>query len=107
MVRKSGMLFAASTRKAMSSWSRWAIRADFDTGERGRPEEAPYHTPVFVLTNEKRDPWVRPGGTAFFFVNNGPERALELAREAAGDCDIHISGGADVIQQYLRLGVTE
>ena len=83
-----------------------------DTGERGRPEEAPYHTPVFVLTHEKRDPWVRPGGTrpggtAFFFVNNGPERALELAREAAGDCDIRISGGADVIQQYLRLGVIE
>ena len=90
----------------MSSWSRLAIRADV-RHRRAWPEEAPHHTPVFVLTNEKRDPRVRPGGSAFFFVNNGPERALELAREAAGDCDIHISGGADVIQQYLRLGVTE
>ena len=28
MVRKSGVLFAANTRKAMSSWSRWAIRRE-------------------------------------------------------------------------------
>ena len=28
MVRKSGVLLAASTRKAMSSWSRWAIHRD-------------------------------------------------------------------------------
>ena len=31
MVRKSGVLFAASTRKAMSSWSRWAMRRDYAT----------------------------------------------------------------------------
>ena len=48
----------------------------FELGERMWPEEAPFHTPVYVLTREKRDPWVRPGGTTFFFVNDGPERAL-------------------------------
>ena len=31
MVRKSGVLFAANTRKAMSSWRRWAMRRDDDT----------------------------------------------------------------------------
>ena len=66
----------------------------FDGGERGWPEEAPFHTPVFVLTHEQREPWVRPGGTTFYFVQNGPECALELAREAAGERDIRISGGA-------------
>src|SRR3954463_4421925 len=35
----------------------------FDAGEQAWPEEAPFHTPVFVVTNEKRDPWERPGGT--------------------------------------------
>jgi dihydrofolate reductase len=35
----------------------------FDLGERAWPEEAPFHTPVFVVTHEKRDPWERPGGT--------------------------------------------
>lgn len=79
----------------------------FDQGEVAWPEEAPFHTPVYVLTNEKREPWVRPGGTTFHFVNDGPQRALALAREAAGTRDIRISGGADVIQQYLNLGLVD
>jgi len=79
----------------------------FDQGEVAWPEEAPFHTPVYVLTHEKREPWVRPGGTTFYFINDGPERALELARKSAGSRDIRISGGADVIQQYLNMGVVE
>lgn len=79
----------------------------FDGGERAWPEEAPFHTPVYVLTHEKREPWVRPGDTTFFFVNDGPERALELARKSAGTRDVRIAGGADVVQQYLRLGVID
>jgi dihydrofolate reductase len=79
----------------------------FEQGERSWPADAPFHTPVFVLTHEKREPWVRPGGTTFYFVNDGPEAALEQAREAAGRRDVRISGGANVIQQYLNLGVIE
>lgn len=79
----------------------------FEQGEISWPEEAPFHTPVYVLTNEKRDPWVRRGGTTFYFVNDGPARALELARAAAGDRDVRISGGANAIQQYLNMGVVE
>ena len=79
----------------------------FDQGEIAWPEEAPFRTPVYVLTNEKREPWARPGGTTFYFINDGPERALELARESAGSRDIRIAGGADVIQQYLNLGVVD
>jgi dihydrofolate reductase len=79
----------------------------FEQGERSWPEEAPFHTPVYVLTHHKREPWVRPGGTTFFFVNDGPESALEQAKAAAGGRDIRISGGANVIQQYLNLGVID
>ena len=79
----------------------------FDQGEVAWPEEAPFHTPVYVLTHEKREPWARPGGTTFWFINDGPERALELAREGAGSRDVRIAGGADVIQQYLSLGVVD
>jgi heme-degrading monooxygenase HmoA len=35
----------------------------FEQGERAWPEEAPFHTPVYVLTHEKREPWVRPGAS--------------------------------------------
>jgi len=79
----------------------------FDQGEASWSEDAPFHTPVYVLTHEKRESWVRPAGTTFHFINDGPEHALELARESAGSRDVRISGGADVIQQYLNLGVVE
>ena len=79
----------------------------FEQGERSWPENAPFHTPVYVLTHEKREPWARPGGTTFYFIKDGPERALESAQESAGGRDIRISGGAAVIQQYLNMGVID
>jgi dihydrofolate reductase len=50
---------------------------------------------------------VRPGGTTFYFINDGPERALKLARECAGSRDVRVAGGADVIQQYLTMDVVD
>jgi dihydrofolate reductase len=79
----------------------------FELGEAMWPEAAPFHTPVFVLTSQVRAPWVRPGGTTFYFVNDGIESALRQARAAAGDRDTRIAGGADVIQQYLRAGLVD
>jgi len=79
----------------------------FEGGERFWPEEAPFHTPVFVLTHEVREPWERPGGTTFYFVNDGIESALDRARAAAGDADIRIAGGANVIVQYLNAGLVD
>ncbi len=79
----------------------------FDGGERAWPEEAPFHTPVFVVTHTKRDPWQRPGGTTFHFVNDGIESALDQAREAAGDRDVRIAGGAETIQEYLDTGLID
>lgn len=79
----------------------------FEQGEISWPENAPFHTPVYVLTHTKREPWVRPGGTTFYFVNEGPESALEQAKKSAGDRDVRISGGANVIQQYLNMGVID
>ncbi|GAA1994288.1 dihydrofolate reductase family protein [Catenulispora subtropica] len=79
----------------------------FDLGERAWPEEAPFHTPVFVLTHHRRDPWKRPGDTTFHFVNDGPHSALDQARAAAGDRDVRIAGGAETILQYLNLGLVD
>jgi dihydrofolate reductase len=79
----------------------------FEGGERFWPEEAPFHTPVFVLTKQVRSPWERPGGTTFHFVNDGIESALRQAREAAGGKDIRIAGGAHAIVQYLNAGLVD
>ncbi len=79
----------------------------FDAGEKAWPEEAPFHVPVFVVTHEKRDPWVRPGGTTFYFVNDGIESALDQARGAAGDRDVRISGGGATILEYVNAGLID
>ena len=79
----------------------------FDAGEQAWPEEAPFHTPVFVVTHEKRDPWERPGGTTFHFVNDGIEPALDQAREAAGDRDVRIAGGGATILEYVNAGLID
>jgi dihydrofolate reductase len=79
----------------------------FDLGEESWPEEAPFHTPVFVLTHEQREPWERPGGTTFHFVNDGVESALERARDAAGDLDVRIAGGGATIVEYLNAGLVD
>lgn len=55
----------------------------FDAGEPAWPEDPPFHSPVFVVTHERRAPWKRAGGTTFHFVNDGIESALDRAREAA------------------------
>lgn len=65
-------------------------------------EDPPYHTPVFVLTHYAREPLVMAGGTTFYFVTDGIDAALARAKEAAGDRDVRIGGGAETVNQYLR-----
>jgi len=79
----------------------------FDLGEKSWPEEAPFHTPVFVVTHEVRAPWERKGGTTFYFVNEGIEEALRRARGVCEGKDIRISGGADLVRQYLNAGLVD
>lgn len=63
-------------------------------------EEPPYHCQVFVLTHHAR-PTLRMRGTDFHFVTGGIREALASAREAAGQRDVRIGGGAATIRQYL------
>jgi dihydrofolate reductase len=67
----------------------------------------PYHTPVFVLTHHERRPLPMEGGTEFHFETGGIHRALDRAREAAGDKDIRILGGASTIRQYVAAGLVD
>jgi dihydrofolate reductase len=69
-------------------------------------DEPPFHVPVFVLTHYEREP-LTLGETTFHFVTEGPERAVELAREAAGDEDVSVGGGGETIQQLLRAGLID
>jgi dihydrofolate reductase len=70
-------------------------------------DNPPYHAPVFVLSRTKRGPIPMDGGTIFTFVTDGIESALDQARSAADAKDIAIAGGANVINQYLRVGLID
>jgi dihydrofolate reductase len=69
-------------------------------------EDPPFHKPVFVLTHHPREP-LTLSDTTFTFVTDGIHAALERAREAAGDKDVFIGGGANVINQYLAAGLVD
>lgn len=70
-------------------------------------DNPPYHTPVFVLTHHAREPLEMEGGTTFYFVTEGIEAALQRAREAAGEHDVRIGGGAATLNQYLAAGLLD
>jgi dihydrofolate reductase len=70
-------------------------------------DDPPFRLPVFVLTHHPRETVVKGGGTSYVFVAEGPEAALEQAREAAGGKNVAIAGGAETAQQYLRLGLLD
>jgi dihydrofolate reductase len=70
-------------------------------------DDPPYHVPVFVLTHHARDSLEMEGDTTFYFVTEGIEAAVERAREAAGEADITVIGGAKVIQQSLAAGLVD
>jgi dihydrofolate reductase len=70
-------------------------------------DDPPFKVPVFVLTSHPRETVQKEGGTSFTFVTEGIESALAQAKEAAGDKNISIAGGASTIQQYLEAGVVD
>jgi dihydrofolate reductase len=63
----------------------------------------PFGVPFFILTHRPED---APEDAGFTFVN-GLDEAVAQARQAAGDKDVFIMGGADVIRQALRAGHVE
>jgi dihydrofolate reductase len=69
-------------------------------------DEPPFKVPVFVLTHYEREP-LTLGEATFHFVTEGVERAVELAREAAGDGDVGVGGGAETIQETIRAGLLD
>jgi dihydrofolate reductase len=77
---------------------RWTYEAARHWGD-----ENPWGLPVFIVTHRPEE---EPEGGAFTFVS-GVEEAVERAREAAGDKDVHVMGGADVLRQALEAGLVD
>ena len=65
--------------------------------------ENPWGLPFFIVTHRPED---EPEGGAFTFVS-GVQEAVELAARAAGDKNVNVMGGADVIRQALASGLVD
>lgn len=81
-------------------------RRMFDVAEGPWGDDPPFRMPVFVVTHSAREPLAKRE-TTFTFVTDGIESTLEQARAAAGDKDISVAGGANVIQQCLVAGLLD
>jgi dihydrofolate reductase len=66
----------------------------------------PYGIPVVVLTHHIPEAWPHHDTAPFTFVTEGIERALEVAREVAGDKHIGVNAGT-IASQCLDLGVLD
>jgi dihydrofolate reductase len=64
----------------------------------------PFGVPLFVLTHRTQDE--PPADAGFTFVD-GFDDAIARAVEAAGDREVAVGGGADVIRQALSAGYVE
>lgn len=63
--------------------------------------------PVFVVTNRAPPAVVPQGHTAFTFVTDGIERAVAQAREAAGDKNVYVIGGAALAEALIEGGLLD
>jgi dihydrofolate reductase len=91
-------LAEASSRVGAVVGGRWTYEAAGHWGG-----DNPWGMPFFIVTYR---PDEQPEGGAFTFVSGVPE-AVEQAKEAAGEKDVHIMGGADVIRQALDAGLVD
>jgi dihydrofolate reductase len=81
-------------------------RRMFDVGIELWGEDGAFGKPCFVLTNRGHDQLIR-GTTTFNFVTDGVNSALQQAIAAAGDKDVCVMGGANIVQQFLNSELVE
>jgi dihydrofolate reductase len=66
----------------------------------------PMDVPMVVVTHTVPGEWVNREGSPFTFVTDGVAKAIEVAREIAGDKDV-VVGAPSVTQQCLQLGLLD
>jgi dihydrofolate reductase len=66
-------------------------------------DKNPWGIPTFVVTHRPEE---QPPGDEFVFVG-GLANAIEQARTAAADKQVHIRGGAQIIRQALEAGMVD
>jgi dihydrofolate reductase len=79
-------------------------RRDFDVS-RAWGGQPPFSVPTFIVTHTVPQEWVY-ARSAFTFVTDGVESAIEQARQAAGDKNV-VVGGSKITQQCIKAGLLD
>jgi dihydrofolate reductase len=82
-------------------------RRMFAGGENPWGDNPPFRAPVFVVTHRAREVLAKEGGTTFTFVTEGMARAVELARQAAGEKDVAVAGGGTLLRGVIAAGLLD
>ena len=59
------------------------------------------------MTHHAREPLVKEGGATYTFVTDAIDSAVKQAKAAAGNKDVSVAGGANIVQQLLGAGLLD
>lgn len=92
--------------EAFAAGGAWLVGRTMHDVVDGWGDDPGFGVPVYVVTHRPRETVVK-GDTRFEFVTDGIHAALGRARAAAGDKNVIVMGGANLLRQYLAMGVVD
>jgi dihydrofolate reductase len=92
--------------QAFASGGAWLVGRTMHDVVDGWGDDPGFGVPVYVVTHRPHETVVK-GDTTFEFVTDGIDAALEKARAAAGEKNVIVMGGADLLRQYLDAGAVD
>ena len=92
--------------EVFGSGGAWLVGRKMHDVVDGWGDDPGFGVPVFVVTHRPHETLVK-GDTTFEFVTGGIHEALARARDAAGEKNVILMGGADLVRQYLAAGAVD
>lgn len=92
--------------EVFSGGGAWLVGRTMHDVVDGWGDDPGFGVPVFVVTHRPHETVVK-GDTTFEFVTDGIDAALQKARAAAGEKNVIVMGGADLLRQYLDAGAVD
>jgi len=92
--------------ETFSSGGAWLVGRTMHDVVDGWGDDPGFGVPVFVLTSRPHETVVK-GDTTFEFVTGGIREALDRANVAAGEKNVIVMGGADMLRQFLAAGLVD
>lgn len=96
----------AYIEETFSTTGAWLVGRTMHDVVDGWGDDPGFDVPLFIVTHRPHETQVK-GKSTFEFVTGGIDEALAKAQAAAGDKNVLIMGGANLLCQYLDAGVVD